>query len=305
MRVEKLPFTIYDIVGYFLPGAVLLASIVVALFPDVIGDLYSSRILRKVPVYGWMVISVLSVTVSYALGYVIALLSSEGIEQPVIRTFGYPSAFLVHGPCSSEGSYRDDLSSVRMLFALQHLLKRPPCGCGWLRNWVRSAFAKQLDEKQFAETTINILRDRLRDKFSAEIKEGYGNEWFSLVRHYVANNNESAFTRMYNYMTLYGFCRNLSAALYLSGIVLSIGFILPSLLMLFNSGWLNLSGPVASRICLVILLMFPLSLALAVNFSKFYRRYSHETIMAFVTMKDECKNDQKPAEPNPAVALIR
>jgi len=27
MKVEKLPFTIYDIVRYFLPGAVLLASI--------------------------------------------------------------------------------------------------------------------------------------------------------------------------------------------------------------------------------------------------------------------------------------
>jgi hypothetical protein len=288
MRVERLPFTIYDIVGYFLPGAALLASIVVVLFPDTLAVFHHNGHHNGggiiIPVYEWVVIGVFLSIISYALGYCIALISSEGIENSVIKTFGYPSEFLVRGSCNPEGNYKDDVSFVRKMFLLHYLLRRP--SGGWVRDRFESIFVKKL-----TKPVIKRLGERLKERFGIDIECVDGEEWFSLIRHYVMNNNHPAFLRMYNYMTVYGFCRNFSAALYCSIVILFFGLIVPSILLSLNLNWLDLSWldmnrRVSIKACFAIALMIPLSGMLAANFAKFYRRYSHEAILAFVTMED-------------------
>jgi hypothetical protein len=304
MRVEKLPFTIYNIVGYFLPGAVLLASIVFALFPDLLVGLYYVRDGLKVSTYAWILISILSIVASYALGYCIAIFSSEGIEEVFIDAFGYPSKFLLGKHCSLEtectgNSSEDNASFLRKIFALHYVLNEQPPACNWLikvshekaRSWFGSIFVKSIDDN-----VINQLDKKFVERFCMSRKEISGSGWFSLVENYVMNNNESAFMRMYNYVTMYGFCRNLSAALYWSAIVLFLGVTISFFSSLLNLRWFSLSWDVAIRVYLVILTMILLSGVMAANFAKFYRRYSHEAILAFVTMKDECKENRKPAE---------
>jgi hypothetical protein len=277
MRVEKLPFTIYDIVGYFLPGAALLVSIAAFSVPDLLVNLYHSEILEKIPIYAWIPISIVLVIVPHALGYCIALISSEGIEKAFVKAYGYPSEFLVHGCRRPESSYKDNASLVRKMFLLHYLLR------GSLRNRFQSIFVKQL-----GPTIIGKLDERFYLIFGINKEHIPSEEWFSLIENYVMNNSQPAFMRMYNYVTMYGFCRNLSAAVYFSAVVL---FIMVTASIHF-SPWM-LSWHVTFRIYVAIAAMMLLSVMLAANFAKFYRRYSSEAILAFVTMEDPKSAESK------------
>jgi hypothetical protein len=296
MRVEKLPFTAYDIVGYFLPGATLLTSIVFFLFPDILTNLYEEDA-RKMPVAIWLVIGILATTISYALGYCIALIASMGIEDPIIAVFRYPSEFLVRKPNSSETDPHHKAPFLWKIFLLHYLLTPPsqnintlhpevipsaPGWRGWVRRWVRDQF-EDIFVKKLCDPVIDQLDKKLKQSFAIERDTLTGAQWFNLVQYYVMNNNSPAFLRMYNYMTIYGFCRNLSAALYCSLFFLAGGTII-------HFDWVNLSWTVVLKAGFAFLFMLALSGMLAANFAKFYRRYSQEAVYAFVTMKDSDKS---------------
>jgi hypothetical protein len=300
MRVEKLPFTIYDIVGYFLPGATLLASIVFLLFPDILANFYEDT--SKKSVAGWVVIGILATTISYSLGYCIALIASKGIEDPINAAFGYPSEFLVPESDRSKISSHDETSFLSKVFFLPYFLtplsqntdtSHPEAtwSAARLRGWVRRK-CKSIFVKELPGSVIKKLNKRLEHKFSIGTQSVSGEEWFNLVQHYVMNNNPSAFMRMYNYMTIYGFCRNLSAALYCSTFILLVGVTIH-----LNS--LNLSRSVGFGVYVVILLLLPLSGMLAANFAKFYRRYSQEAVYAFVTTDDKDQTSDPEAQNSP------
>ena len=93
-------------------------------------------------------------------------------------------------------------------------------------------------------------------------------------------------------MTIYGFCRNLSAALYCSTFILLVGVTIH-----LNS--LNLSRSVGFGVYVAILLLLPLSGMLAANFAKFYRRYSQEAVYAFVTTDDKDQTSDPEAQNSP------
>ena len=309
MRVEKLPFTIYDIVGYFLPGAILLASIAFVAFPDVLTNFYKQD-WSKTPVVGSLVIGILAATISYALGYCIAIIASKGIEDPIIAAFNYPSEFLIHGSDCLKNKSHDEVPRLWKFFLLHYLLTPPkqnidtlhpeaaPSAAG-LRGWVRWVFGwvpclrhwarKQFEcifVKQLCDPVIKELDKRFERKLLGRRDKLKGKEWFKIVEYYVMNNNPEAFARMYNYMTMYGFCRNLSAALYISAIILLAGIIAQPVLSLVDSSWPSLSFSVGFRVFVASILLFPLSCMLAANFAKFYLRYSQEAVYAFVTTKE-------------------
>lgn len=130
-RVERLPFTVYDIVGYLVPGIYL--SIYLTLFfhrkvaefllsvgqpnPDAITQAVNSvataarslkdtpsqtvidaaqtaiaaAVTNSTPVTFLIVMALLFLVESYVLGHVIALLSAETLERLCVGYFGYPS----------------------------------------------------------------------------------------------------------------------------------------------------------------------------------------------------------------------
>jgi hypothetical protein len=304
MRVEKLPFTIYDIVGYFLPGAALLASIVFVVFPDMLANLYNADG-SKTPAVGALAIAILAATISYALGFCIALIASRGIEDPINAAFGYPSEFLVprhdHPKNLSHGkkSFLSPSWFLSNMFFLPYLLTPPsqitdtshpeaaPSAAGW-RGCFHAAF-KAVFVKKLCPPLIKQFNEKFKRKFSTELEDVSGKQWFNMVQYYVINNNPAAFVRMYNYMTMYGFCRNLSASLYFSAIILSVDVIVQSL-------WMGLSLSAGLRVGVVIILFLLLSVMLAANFSKFYRRYSQEAVYAFVTTNETMGDSDKSSD---------
>jgi hypothetical protein len=205
---------------------------------------------------------------------------------------------LVPGSCCPEDEREYDVSFVKKMFLLHYLLRGG--SPSWVSDRFRSIFVKPLSnpvKNQVNSPIITKLDIRFKEKFGVNRGDVDTEEWFSLIENYVMNNSQPAFTRMYNYVTIYGFCRNLSASLYCSSIVLFVGFFL-------SPSWWDMSWRVAGKVCFAVALMIPLSGMLAANFAKFYRRYSEQTILAFVTMKDECKEDRVPAEPKKTVNAV-
>lgn len=114
-------------------------------------------------------------------------------------------------------------------------------------------------------------------------------DWFRFVCFYTFNNYQNAAYRLYNYLTIYGFLRNMC-------FVFSIAFwvSLVSTVDITNAtgeklqlqfGWSGLYVALACALSAIILFF---------SFLKFYRRYTEEAILAFATRDDSL--EQKPSK---------
>jgi hypothetical protein len=109
-------------------------------------------------------------------------------------------------------------------------------------------------------------------------------EWFRLINHYVYCNDDRVAEKQYNYVTIYGFCRNMSFA---TNIVFFLYF--------FN--WFSLfPDPYIGTANIPFELGFNavLSVILMLSFLKFFRRFSEEALLAFAVLDLDNKINDDP-----------
>lgn len=286
MRLENLPFTVYDVVGYLVPGYFAIWCFA-AFSPEFIQlNIRVESVLNfeNDLLNGGSTIVMLLI-VSYALGHLIGFLSSITVEKFANHYTDYPSRYLIEayrfrGPIRDNTVVRNaarDWHKFRLLAV--HLLMVSVIIPLWvmiLSGWF-SALIKPLPQ--------NIL-SQLSSKYE-QITQRVGSlkaddNWFKFVEYYVINNQPSALARMYNYVTIYGFLRN---ACFVSCCMANILLLDAFFEIKPNSGSHMPRFAFEIRIFLASVVMSFLSFGFLLAFIKFYRRYSEEGVLAFVTYK--------------------
>ena len=90
MEINQNPFSLYDFLGYLIPGIFCLLGGIYIYSPDllwmniIINDGYN------------LVMYIVTVIICYCLGHILSYLSSITVEKYSIWTLGYPSRYLLN-----------------------------------------------------------------------------------------------------------------------------------------------------------------------------------------------------------------
>lgn len=288
MRVERLPFTVYDIVGYLIPGAFFCLVLVGAGFahevPGFLAALKENEtriFLISVGLFGFLV-------AGYVIGHALALLAAELLERLLTGMIGYPSGFLVDASLRGADSYRQQMAGALNRFARAEPRYSSILMLAFLPFTLVLSFADSFD---LADKIIKPMGRRAIELFSTRFHAVFGKahteletaDWFRLVDFYMASDAESYFLqRQYNYVTLYGFCRNMSFILYLTFIIMGYKSVV------LEAGMVGINWPPFW----MALAALATSILLFLGFAKYFRRYSQEAILGFVTLS---LRDRSPA----------
>jgi hypothetical protein len=283
MDSKQNPFSLYDFLGYFTPGAIFLyisAAVSNRFFKFEFHKSLSERGFTDLETYVGLVL------LAYVIGHALSFLSSAIVEKFSIWTHGYPSKYLtgtlspgylqtigINGeslpiPCHAK-LIRIIVWIIMFPVAMQDLV----VGRGLS---ARSIYVKSLDRG-----TTEIIRM----KIIALLKDKYGmgtlpkhlkpqnNDFFRLSYHYVLTKSLNHITSLKNYVALYGFTRTMT---FLSIILFwsTLAF------LIFNESKSNILNG-------MLMLSVPFSFIYYMAFNKFVRRFTLEVLMALVVTYDD------------------
>lgn len=187
----QIPFTLYDLFGYFLPGITFAALSLLALdFPRLTHAIFLAQqqpnnsefkitilpefiqILHYSP---WFV-SGLCLLISYVIGHIIAAGSSFSLERMLVRNcLGYPT---------------DNMLG---------LSTKPTVLPSWVFKTFRSGYSQDF---------LSKLQKEFTTRFNLNFTNAHDIFWTTFE--YVAHNCPATFARALHFLNLYGFSRNLS-----------------------------------------------------------------------------------------------
>lgn len=298
MRVERLPFTVYDVVGYFFPG--LIAVIGLVFLAEAAGAI---ELINKIETAGTRLIVVAGLFLfvfAYALGHVISLIAALTIEKLVTTFVGYPSQYLIPNR-DTDYSFPDERDVGSKIKAAIDAIRMKQ-GKSWSVKLVRffifplywsllivNRLGLMLHMvKRLEKQPKKIFDERFERAFGAGRDTLNGKEWFSLVESAIWCHSPGGAARMYNYLTIYGFCRNISLVSYFLSVV-AIG--IASWMIIQNGFSLFVNVKFLSLFIFIPFCGLFLSAILMFGFLKFYRRYSYEAIYNFIMMDNKILHD--------------
>lgn len=279
-RIERLPFTTYDVLGYLVPGSFFIIMILhfrlYDLFKDQFGTFDNMGDFNTVAFLFVVMFS------SYIMGHIIAITSAIFTEEHAVYLIGYPSEYLMS---DKEMGTR---GSIRYVFD-RFVSKKGYKSVGWYLNCLIIFFPYTLCfiillfcgiGKSFIKPLPPVARqsmdEHLKKKICPTLDASDGRSWFLPLIHYCQNNLPHANMRMYNYIVIYGFLRHVSFVSYIFGLLYTLA---PFINKVYsrNYGFSNE----------VINIYFGVSLLLVgflsfLGFLKFFRRFSEEASMAFL-----------------------
>jgi len=275
MPIKQNPFSLYDFLGYLLPGALFLHSLSI-IFPQAFSALLDSSLLSLPSTYQ----IALTLIAAYLGGHIIGVISSYTIETSYIRKNGHPSRKLLkHEEVKKENTHRaiNRLWDFQIFLAesISKILANNP-----------SFKAKALDDH-----LIEMIERKINHYFEKDHKSSFSNEifkdeYFHHIYHYCVEHSNNHLPKIQNYVALYGLMRNAACVCLITAwglLCTSLNFKIdltdsPS----FGKLCFSLS---THNIYLAIAYLTAYSI-MYLGFTKFYRRYSSEVIMAFsVTYK--------------------
>lgn len=266
------PFSLYDFLGYLIPGATMLYGVLILGVEDFkeIGN-----ILYEYNLDGYEDIFLIIVA-SYITGHIVNFLSSIIIEKYSIWTLGYPSKYLLRTPSKGyfESAFYKGVSSneysVRMIArTVLSLIMLPITLLDQIFGkmfYGRLFYARELDEY-----TSKVIINRIESGIDwvPGLKEIEGDindqDFFRIIYHYCLENVSSHQSKFQNYVALYGFLRALSV----------IYLILFWVVLLTTSNLLFVT----------LIVLGSLSFICYMGYCKFSRRFTLEVLMAYTTIE--------------------
>ncbi|WP_286831258.1 MULTISPECIES: hypothetical protein [Kordiimonas] len=298
-RIENLPFTTYDLVGYLTPGSLVVLGIF--WHPWVPGQQLLAPFISNGSIL-IQIIGFFSVFVAaYVAGHLVSYLSSEISEKFIVRTMGYPIRFMLRQRHKNViEDKRECWQQIKKTSAKNLFPKNISFRYG---NWfthliflfhvflspaiVASKFL--LGFGFYTEPLAKGIVTQCERRFKANwphLKKSYdpsSEEWFHLVEHYTINQYPEVAPKAYNYVVLYGLLRSL--------------FFLATLFTWFvaiqcfvDVGLTTLTGKFQGTLPLLSAVVL-ISWILGMAYCKFYRRYSREIISRFAATYCDQKNN--------------
>lgn len=277
MDVKQNPFSIYDFLGYLIPGAVFLYGTLFVLghispLDNPFGFNATNLSFNKPETY------IPFVLLAYIVGHFLSFLSSITVERYSIWAHGYPSKYLLG---ISPKGYFNVTQSVPTRLIVRFLVAAmlaPISVLDWLlgsKAGMRDLYAKRLDVlliKVLSQRIERLIEGHAGVANSGSQGEANSHDSFRYVYHFAIENAPNHGPKMQNYVGLYGFLRTLT---------------LISLAVFWIVVWHVMTTHLpCSTGTLYIVLAGTLSYLLFMGFVKFFRRFSLEALMAMaVTYK--------------------
>lgn len=298
--IEKNPFSLYDFLGYFIPGAFCIYLFYI--FWDINPSNQLAIITKVVSLNefdsNWT-LAVFLALISYIGGHFIAYISSITIEKFSVWVYGYPSSFLLAETekyhflgyknnrdqqnefwriiyiffCRSRHDvyfelkyfafyWRVIITIILLPIAIQTIVLSK-----FLR--VKFFFVKTLDS--FLVDIVNARLGTLLTKLAlnSSMSDESGVDYHRLIYHYIYEQQKGHRPKLDNYVALYGFLRSMTFIFNL----LAIHILLYSIC--------NYSFTIKTLIYFII--SSSISYVFFMAFMKFYRRYTLESFMCLVT----------------------
>lgn len=275
MKIDQNPFSIYDFLGYLIPGLFFTYASIFVVNMDMVNPLKIPTINFQMDQYFVIVI------LSYMAGHILSFLSSVTIEIFSIWTLGYPSRYLLKFPFP--GFWHNilkDRSSLQILIIVVMIIFIFPVIITDLltRKLIKTS---KLLGKSADDLTITLIKEKipllLENKFNIDKEEIYplnkdGNDFFNIIYHYSLEECPTHVIKMQNYVALYGFLRTMCFSIIsLIWIVIINGF----------------GGNFSINAIIIILILTAVSGVLYLDFNKFFRKFSLESFMAFLSRTDK------------------
>lgn len=272
MEIKQNPFSLYDFLGYFVPGSLFLMGIGVIPFlsssPEkIIGEMISFFQLDKPGFYFPFILA------AYLTGHILSFLSTVTLENYSVWSVGYPSKYLLGEeypkylkPSKPEHEYPRKITRI-FVFGFLLPITIWDCTLGKAFNLRELLYARRL-EPELAEI-INGKLKKLAVSYTglkANKINPHDSGIFRFAYHYASEKTSVHFPKMQNYVALYGFTRTIT-------MVIVLWF------------WLISFSPALLNIKLLCVPVSPVLFSFIayisfLNFMKFYRRFSLEVLMA-------------------------
>lgn len=266
MDIKQNPFSFYDFLGYFTPGAILLylaAYFSKTIWPQAptFHELAAQAGLEKAEAY------IPFVLFAYAIGHVLSFTSSVTIERYSLWAMGYPSKYLLG--VKHKGYFHAERHPYlrRFIRVTVFLLILPISAMDLLLGralGMRDLYAKPLDDLLIAlirQKVWKLLTTRGGIDPATHGTAG-DHDFFRYAYHYSVENSPNHLPKMQNYVALFGFLRNIS--------LITVLAFWPTAVGVYN-------GVVSWQ---VLLALVAVSYLAFMAFVKFYRRFCLEALMA-------------------------
>jgi hypothetical protein len=261
------PFSLYDFLGYLVPGTVLISGTLVLRGIAVANDHWFSSIIQQFGFLAKVELYLPFIVLAYSVGHLLSFGSAVTVERFSVWTIGYPSKFLLQDQKPVE-----PLHKWRVLIVQVAII--PIVFLEWIVR--KKIGASDLYAKRLDEAASRALLLKIKDFASKEVglrdKEFDGTDVFRFVYHYVVEHSAHHLIKLQNYVALYGFLRTLAL---IAVLFFWIG--------VFQFVWVLVRGfawPVIAGWFVLTLGFAVLSFVLYLDFVKFSRRFSLEAFMA-------------------------
>jgi hypothetical protein len=284
MNITQNPFSVYDFLGYLVPGVFFITGIY---FVDSIP--FHLHDVKFAAIFSYQD-GVIIIVICYLIGHILSFISSKTIEKYSVWTLGFPSTYLFGKKKpgfwkSIALKYEKDhvLGSLMRISArilIKFLISMVIFPITLWDIVVRHVFrlhdqyARPFDKEllAIAERRVNVL---IKEKYGEEITEKENNDkrdYFRILYHYAISNSSSHIPKMQNYIALYGFIRTTTFVF-----VCMFWALLFRMILLGNyKGFIN------------YLVVFSIvTFILYLDFNKFYRKFSIEVIMAAISYQEK------------------
>ncbi len=276
--IKQNPFSSYDFLGYLIPGAIF---IYIFAFIDELKDsnhLGFRYLIQYISSLEYQKI-IIFVIFSYLIGHILSFVSSITIEKYAIWTYGYPSKYLLkikspnYWTKWSLKTFKYNLWKIFLYLILAPIVILDKLIGNFLG--FKTFYQKGLDPlliNLIKYKIVNLLLKLGMTEDQAKIFDPEKHDFQRIISHYTFENSKNHQFRLVNYVSLYGFLRNLALILNLLAIYLLIHIIAFSNFTLNN--------------IMIISLLSVLSYISFMAFMKFFRRYTLEGMMLIVVDED-------------------
>jgi hypothetical protein len=279
--MKQNPFSLYDFMGYFIPGAtaIYLIKIVNNIKKSVTVDL--DAILTSFPsvkVEGVLIFLI----ASYILGHLLSYMSSITTEKYAIWKYGYPSKYLLD--INTTGYWTGAKRFYSIFWRIILILLLFPTV---IQDYIlghhfgfKEFYSNKLDPMlvKLVKVKINqLLREiGITEKNGFRGGDANKNDFNRLVMHHAYENSKNHQNKLTNYVAIYGFLRTLT-------LIANLVF---WYIFFHNLFYEQISYP----ICVLLLIVAVISYLFFMAFMKFYRRYTLEGLMILAIEKEEKTN---------------
>lgn len=287
-KMEKNPFSLFDFLGYFIPGSFALFLIYFLQNENGLEFYFKRTNIETLKTDMSILFMTFFIILAYTLGHILSFLSTLTIENFTIWKFGYPSKNLLNIP-NSERYFEKKLKTSNatnwpvtiLSFTLRFLLAAflapitlLSITIGKLLDLNRSVYTKKISDPY-----IDLIKNKIVKHFRAldpSLNLDFTkHDYNRLLIHLSYNINTSHQPKLMNYVALYGFLRVISFIFNVITLYLFLDIInliwKHKLIIDFKS---NLSTEF-----ITLIICASMTYISYLGYLKFYRRYSQENLM--------------------------